>query len=84
MDCKIQAESFHAGHFMTAWHVWETLRSSILIDTLRMMPVFGREQVVAAYTDQIRALADRNSRPFRFWSSDPPPRSRRWCIVPKW
>lgn len=49
----------HAGHFYDGMALLgKHYDPAFTIDTLRMMPVFGRDQVVAAYTDQIRALAD--------------------------
>lgn len=49
----------HAGHFYDGMALLgKHYEPEFTIDTLRMMPVFGREQVVQAYTDQVRALAD--------------------------
>ncbi|MBL8634149.1 MAG: cellulase family glycosylhydrolase [Myxococcales bacterium] len=49
----------HAGHFYDGMALLgKHYDPEFTIDTVRMMPVFGRDQVVQAYTDQVRALAD--------------------------
>jgi hypothetical protein len=49
----------HAGHFYDGMALLgKHYDPAFTIDTIRMMPVFGREQVVQSYTEQIGALAD--------------------------
>lgn len=49
----------HAGHFYDGMALMSKhYDPEFTIDTLRMQPVFGREQVETAYAEQIGALAD--------------------------